>query len=71
MPSELFDHATLSALLRYWEDKRAGRRMPARSDIDPIEMGKRLLPHLMLCEISEHGNAIRIRLVGTSLVKRL
>lgn len=71
MPQELFNHATLGALLLYWEEKRGARRMPARQDIDPIEMNKRLLPHLMLCEVSEHGNLIRFRLVGTSLVKRL
>lgn len=71
MPQELFNHATLGALLLYWEEKRGDRRMPARQDIDPIEMGKRLLPHLMLCEVSEHGNLIRFRLVGTALVKRL
>lgn len=71
MPQELFEHAMLGALFRYWEKKRAGRKMPARRDIDPIEMDRRLLPHLMLCAIAEHGNQIRFRLVGTSLAKRL
>lgn len=71
MPQELFDHATLGALFRYWERKRGARKMPARHDIDPIEMDRRLLPHLMLCEMSEHGNLVRFRLVGTSLAKRL
>jgi hypothetical protein len=45
--------------------------MPARRDIDPIEMGPKLLPHLMLCELSDHADRIRFRLVGTFLVKRL
>ncbi|HKT20894.1 MAG TPA: PAS domain-containing protein [Stellaceae bacterium] len=71
MPPALFGHATLSALLRYWEKKRGKRRMPARRDIDPIEMDRRVLPQLMLCEVAEHGNVIRFRLVGTSLAKRL
>ena len=57
MSAELFQHATLSALFRYWEKKRGGRAMPARRDIDPIEMGPKLLPHLMLCELSDRGNA--------------
>jgi len=70
MPQELLDHAVLGAVYRYWEKKRAGRRMPARRDIDPIEMDRRLLPNLMLCGISAHGNVIRFRLVGTSLAKR-
>ncbi len=71
MLQEVLDHATLGALFRYWEEKRGARRMPARRDIDPIEMDRRLLSHLMLCELSERGSRIRFRLVGTSLVKRL
>jgi hypothetical protein len=71
MPAEVFNHATLSALFRYWDEKRSGRAMPARRDIDPIEMGPRLLPHLMLCELADRGSRIRFRLVGTLLVKRL
>ncbi len=71
MASELFGHATLGALLQYWQTKRGARRMPARQDIDPVEMDRRLLPHLMLCEIADRGNLVRFRLVGTSLAKRL
>ena len=71
MASELFNHATLDALFQYWNKKRGVRAMPTRQDIDPIEMGPKLLPHLMLCEIADHGERIRFRLVGTSLVKRL
>jgi hypothetical protein len=71
MPQALFNHVTLGALFNYWEKKRGTRRMPARRDIDPIEMDRRVLPHLMLCELSAHGNLIRFRLVGTSLAKRL
>lgn len=70
MPQALLGHATLGALLCYWEKKRGKRRMPARRDIDPIEMDRRVLPQLMLCELSGHGNVIRFRLVGTSLAKR-
>lgn len=71
MVAEVFSHATLSALFRYWDKKRNGRAMPARRDIDPIEMGPKLLPHLMLCELADRGTRIRFRLVGTFLVKRL
>ena len=71
MPQELFDHATLGALFRYWERKRGMRPMPPRHDIDPIEMDRRILPHLMLCEVSELGAVVRFRLVGTSLARRL
>jgi hypothetical protein len=68
---ELFDHATLGALFRYWEKKRGSGGIPTRRDIDPIEMDRRLLPHLMLCELSGGGNVVRFRLVGTALAKRL
>ncbi len=71
MAAEVFNHATLDALFRYWDKKRDGRAMPARRDIDPIEMGPKLLPHLMLCELADRGARIRFRLVGTLLVKRL
>jgi hypothetical protein len=71
MSAEVFNHATLGALFRYWDKKRDGRSMPSRRDIDPIEMGPKLLPHLMLCEVADRGQRIRFRLVGTLLVKRL
>lgn len=43
------------AFYRYWDSKRAGtsnasRRMPSRSDIDPLEM-KRWLPCLQLLDV--------------------
>jgi len=71
MSAEGLSDATLDALFRYWNKKRNLRAMPARRDIDPIEMGPKLLPHLMLFELFEHGSRIRFRLIGTSLVKRL
>ncbi|HEY3917438.1 MAG TPA: PAS domain-containing protein [Stellaceae bacterium] len=71
MPAEVLGHATLGALFRYWDRQRNERAMPARRDIDPIEMGPKLLPHLMLCELADRGHRIRFRLVGTFLVKRL
>ena len=42
-----------SILLRgydYWETKRGSRSMPARADIDPIEM-KAFLPHVVLMDV--------------------
>jgi hypothetical protein len=70
MSQALYAHTTLGALFRYWEKKRGARNMPARRDIDPIEMDRRILPHLTLCELSDHGNVIRFRLVGTLLARR-
>ena len=47
----------------YWRDKAAGRAMPGRADIDPIEIPK-LLPDVMLVERLDEGR-YRYRLIGT------
>jgi hypothetical protein len=71
MPATLIDQPVLAALLRYWDEKRGGRPMPPRQAIDPLEMGPRLLPHLMLCDMFDRGTRLRYRLVGTQVVKQL
>lgn len=70
MPSTPLDDPVLSALFRYWNDKRDGRPLPDRGDIDPLEMGPHLLPHLVLCDLIDRAARIRYRLVGTNIVKR-
>jgi hypothetical protein len=47
----------------YWREKAAGRAMPSRADIDPIEIPK-LLPDVMLVERMADGR-YRYRLIGT------
>jgi len=42
--------ADLRAMFDYWRSKRAGRKMPARSDLDPSEM-KALLPSMILVDV--------------------
>src|SRR5579885_545802 len=64
------DHPILAPLYRYWQEKRGARALPARRDIDPLEMGPALLPHLMLGDLLERGARVRFRLVGTLVVKR-
>lgn len=71
MPANPIDIEVLNALLRYWASKRGAHGMPARHSIDPVEMGARLLPNLMLCDLAERGARARFRLVGTTVVKRL
>jgi hypothetical protein len=56
----------LGNALAYWQAKRGTRSMPARRDIDPVEIPK-LLPHVQLIEIMPDGRS-RYRLVGTVLV---
>jgi hypothetical protein len=60
-----FTDPRLEAAYHYWRAKVAGRSMPSRTDIDPIEIPK-LLPYIMLVDVLESGR-YRYRLVGTAL----
>ncbi len=55
----------------YWEGKRRGRAMPARADLDPIEM-KGFLPHIVLTDVLRDSAPVlpldfRYRLMGTAV----
>jgi hypothetical protein len=50
-------------LLAYWQEKCAGRTMPARDDIDPGDI-RDLLPNIVMVDI-EQPFRVRYRLVGT------
>lgn len=54
-------------LLDYWRAKRAGRLMPSRADIDPVEL-RGLVQHVMLYDVVEPGRLYRIRLAGQAIV---
>jgi hypothetical protein len=61
----------LRRLLEYWQAKRRTLgRLPARADVDPLEM-RYALGHLVLADV-EHGDPIRFRhrLIGTRIVER-
>ena len=55
---------------RYWDSKRAGRAMPARSDLDPSEITA-LLPHVVLLDVLEEPLDFRYRLMGTAIEANL
>jgi hypothetical protein len=55
--------ARLQEALDYWRRKSAGKAMPRRADIDPIDIPK-LLPDVMLVEVLSSGR-YRYRLIGT------
>lgn len=59
---------TLRALYGYWAGKRAGRALPDRADIDPIEM-KPWLGNLMLVERIDDGDYL-YRLYGSTFVNQ-
>jgi len=51
----------LDALHRYWAGKRRDRRMPARCDIDPVEIPGDIWPHIMLLDVVWDDGAPRFR----------
>ena len=60
----------LQQLFRYWDAKRAGREMPARGDVDPLEL-RFILGQLILVDVlPETPPRFRIRLHGTDLARR-
>lgn len=52
----------------YWNEKRGGRLMPSRADIDPGEI-RHLLPGIILVDVSRDPLRLTYRLVGTHEVE--
>ena len=71
MPYGDSDDGFLLTLHAYWELKCAGRDLPDRADIDPVEMPRRLLPYLFIVEYAPIPGRWRYRLMGTEMVERL
>jgi hypothetical protein len=51
----------LEILYRYWAEKRKGRPMPARRDIDAVEIPVHLWPHIMLLDVLWDDGVPRFR----------
>ena len=66
--------ATLSPFARlafdYWDGKRGVRPMPARRDLDPVEM-RAFLPQVMLLEVLDGGRDFFCRVVGSDVRERI
>jgi len=62
-------HPDTIAMYDYWRAKGGGRRMPARSDIDPVDMPRRLLPFINLVDVVADERRYVYRLVGTGDVE--
>jgi hypothetical protein len=58
----------LRTLYSYWREKRGGRAMPARLDIEPTEIPT-LLPIVGLTDVVDGGARFRYRLLGTEIVE--
>ena len=57
----------LSLLYRYWQDKSGSERLPARADIDPIDIPS-LLPNVLLIDVQRNPLDLVYRLAGTVIV---
>jgi hypothetical protein len=53
----------------YWRSKTRAGRLPARADIDPLDIPRDLLTGIALLEIEQHGDRrrYRLRLFGSDL----
>lgn len=57
--------AWFQPLLNYWEQKRAGGKMPARADLDPVDL-KPLLGWLSLVDVRPTAPRFAFRLLGSA-----
>jgi hypothetical protein len=61
-------HSSLRNLYDYWNGRRGARSMPARSDLDPVDL-KPILPMLILIDVVPDARRYIYRLVGTREVE--
>jgi len=57
-------HKNVQAMYDYWLAKRGSRTMPARADLEPAEI-KKLLPMMVLVDVTADARRFVYRLVGT------
>jgi PAS domain len=62
-------HRNVRVIYDYWLSKCGGRLMPARSDLDPTDMPKHLLPGICLVDVVPDQRRYVYRLVGTADVE--
>lgn len=60
----MLNSVRLRAAYTYWDSKRQNKLMPSRADIDPVEI-PRLLPYVILIDVTREPLDFRYRLVGT------
>lgn len=63
---EVLGDATLLAMHRYWTGIRGGNEIPLRRDLDPAEIGPKLLPYSLLTDVDTCLKSVRHRVVGTN-----
>ncbi|MBX7146054.1 MAG: PAS domain-containing protein [Alphaproteobacteria bacterium] len=73
LPFDQIENEKLRQLVQYWESLRKGRKMPSRSDINPVDLSF-MLGWIILLEVHHTGIPddpfhFRYRLVGAELEK--
>jgi hypothetical protein len=63
------DDPILGSAFAFWMEKRAGRLMPCKRDIDPVEIPPKILPNLQIIDVIDGGARFRYRLIGTALAE--
>jgi hypothetical protein len=71
MSAPSISHPKLQQLYAYWDAKRGARSMPARADIDPLDMMFVIGNIILVDVLAETPLRFRIRLHGTNLVQRV
>ena len=61
----------LRELREYWASKCAGRAMPRRADIDPLDLPPQHMPYLSIVEVLPDTDDFRFRLLGTGITGRM
>lgn len=59
-------YAEIDFVLAYWQEKKGDRVLPSRADIDPMDIA-RVLPRVMMVEVSHDPLEFRYRVAGTGL----
>ena len=63
-------HPDVRVVYDLWAGKRGDRALPARGDLDPVEIPPHLLPGILLIDVNRDPLRFRYRLVGTRDVQR-
>jgi hypothetical protein len=56
-------------MYRYWLERCGTRTMPARADIDPVEIPRQLLPGICIVDVVNDERQFVYRLIGTGDVE--
>jgi len=51
----------LQALYRHWTDRRRGRALPSRADIDPLQIPASVWPYTLLLDVLREDGHLRFR----------